>query len=418
MKTPVLTILCLLAGFVSLPVVAQSPQAEWPASEAVRYASIRQEILHAIHKGNSYLKSKQASDGTWGETAYPAMTALPVTAAMRAPGQIGKPIPEYLKKSYEFILNSQQEDGSIFNMGLASYNTSVCMMALLAADNPAYDRPLLKARAFLIKQQEHFAPDSPYYGGIGYGGSDGPPIADLSNTSMALEAIYYSRHLAQDGRYGPQPELNWEAAAAFVARCQQDPAKTQDPTQAGGFMYRPAGSTPQAGAGRRRGPKPGARNGGQSSPATKHNRGEGYGRGRQQAAASAAAYGSMTYAGMQSLIYANLGKNDQRVQAALRWMANNYTVEENPGMGDQGLYYYYQAIAKALNAAQIDMLNLADGTQADWRYDLADKLLSLQKADGSWVNTNNRWWEADPIIVTSYTILALEQIYNSILIPE
>ena len=103
MKTQVLTILCLLAGFVSLPVVAQSPRAEWPANEAARYASIRQEILHAIHKGNSYLKSKQASDGTWGETAYPAMTALPVTAAMRAPGQIGKPVPEYLKKSYEFI---------------------------------------------------------------------------------------------------------------------------------------------------------------------------------------------------------------------------------------------------------------------------------------------------------------------------
>ena len=54
------------------------------------------------------------------------------------------------------------------------------------------------------------------------------------------------------------------------------------------------------------------------------------------------AYGSMTYAGMQSLIYANVDKNDPRVKLALKWLENSYNLDENPGMGVQGLYYYYQ----------------------------------------------------------------------------
>jgi squalene-hopene/tetraprenyl-beta-curcumene cyclase len=30
-----------------------------------------------------------------------------------------------------------------------------------------------------------------------------------------------------------------------------------------------------------------------------------------------------------------------------------------------------------------------------------------QKGDGSWVNDSGRWWENDPILVTAYSIIAL-----------
>lgn len=44
----------------------------------------------------------------------------------------------------------------------------------------------------------------------------------------------------------------------------------------------------------------------------------------------------MTYAGMQSLIYANVDKNDPRVKLALKWLENSYSLDENPGMGRPG----------------------------------------------------------------------------------
>ena len=83
-------------------------------------------------------------------------------------------------------------------------------------------------------------------------------------------------------------------------------------------------------------------------------------------------------------------------------------------MGAEGLYYYYQAMAKALNAAGINKLTLEDGSTADWRNDLGGKLLTIQRSDGSWVNDNGRWMESNPILVTAYTVMALEEIYYSI----
>ena len=40
----------------------------------------------------------------------------------------------------------------------------------------------------------------------------------------------------------------------------------------------------------------------------------------------------------------------------------------------------------------------------------------LQKPNGSWINENSRWWENDDVLVTSYVVMALEQIHYSI--PE
>src|SRR5437773_7160188 len=49
-------------------------------------------------------------------------------------------------------------------------------------------------------------------------------------------------------------------------------------------------------------------------------------------------YGSMSYAGLKSFIYANLKKDDPRVVAAVNWLKRNYSVDENPALGAQGLY--------------------------------------------------------------------------------
>ena len=66
-------------------------------------------------------------------------------------------------------------------------------------------------------------------------------------------------------------------------------------------------------------------------------------------------YGSMTYAGLKSMIYCGAGPEDPRVKAATKWIKDHYTLAENPGMGQQGLYYYYQTMSKALAAANIEV---------------------------------------------------------------
>jgi squalene-hopene/tetraprenyl-beta-curcumene cyclase len=49
----------------------------------------------------------------------------------------------------------------------------------------------------------------------------------------------------------------------------------------------------------------------------------------------------------------------------------------------------------------------AQGKPHDWKTDLIRTLQVKQKADGSWINANDRWMEGDPNLVTAYALLAL-----------
>jgi len=118
-------------------------------------------------------------------------------------------------------------------------------------------------------------------------------------------------------------------------------------------------------------------------------------------------YGSMTYAGLLALIYAQVDAQDARVRSAKDWASRHWSLDENPGMGQEGLYYFFNVLAKSLAAAGDDTLALPDGRTVAWREEVVRQLIALQKPDGFWVNENNRWWEADPNLVTAYVLLAL-----------
>jgi squalene-hopene/tetraprenyl-beta-curcumene cyclase len=115
----------------------------------------------------------------------------------------------------------------------------------------------------------------------------------------------------------------------------------------------------------------------------------------------------MTYAGLKSMIYAGVSRDDPRVKAAYDWIRQHYTLKENPGMGAQGLYYYYHTFAKALATLGDAQIVDAEGKSHDWQADLAQHLIAEQKPDGSWVNSNPRWLEGDPNLATAYSLLAL-----------
>lgn len=355
------------------------------------FLSTRLEMERAIKTGNEFLRSKQAPGGFWGDPEMPALTGLALMAWAGDPARdrTAEP-PPHIERAYGWLLAQQKEDGGIYNQGLSVYNTAISLTALLAAEREAFEPAIVRARAYLVKQQWDIdkprEPDNPNDGGIGYGSKN--THTDLSNTHLAIEAIALSRKVIQDDRHGDQPDLDWNAALQFISRCQNleetndQPWASDDPANKGGFIYTPGES----------------KAGEQQLP---------------DGRTALRSYGSMSYAGLLSMIYAQVDANDPRVTSVKDWLKRNYSIEENPGLGLQGLYYYYHVMSKALNAANIGKLELAADKTADWRNELANKLLSSQREDGSWVNSNSRWWENDPGLVTAYAVLTLQQLHRA-----
>lgn len=361
-----------------------------------RYLSLQIEMKQAIARGNAWLAKQQKEDGHWDDADLPAFTALALTAAVRDPAVDRKSatLPPHIDKGFRWLLDQQKEDGGIYNKGLSVYNTATSVTALTAAGLEIYEPAIVKGRKHLIDQQwdigQKKETDNPNDGGIGYGSKN--DRSDMSNTYLAIEALALSKKVIEDGKHGQQPDLDWDAAVTFLSRCQnleggEDtlPETAESPQNKGGFRYGPA----ETKAGEDKLPD-----------------------GRT----ALRSYGSISYAGLLSLIYAKLTPDDPRVVAVKEWLGKNYTLTENPGMGAEGLFYYYQTMSKALSAANIDKLTLADGKEADWRSDLANALLTKQREDGSWANANGRWMESNPILVTAYAVMSLEQLYYSI--PE
>jgi hypothetical protein len=129
------------------------------------------------------------------------------------------------------------------------------------------------------------------------------------------------------------------------------------------------------------------------------------------------AYGSMTYAGLKSMIYAGLSRDDARVLAAKDWITRHYTLDENPGVGSDGQYYYYVMLSRALDAfgePTLDVLPAnADAAspafrRVRWAEDLIAKLETLQEDDGSFRSVDDRWMEDNKVLITAYALVALQ----------
>jgi squalene-hopene/tetraprenyl-beta-curcumene cyclase len=357
-----------------------------PAEVPVRNESLRNEISRAIDRGSDWLSKNQNAEGWWSTTDQPAVTALCLVALNPQKNLNNPKFAENFSKGYAFLKKYIQPDGSIYNTekGLANYNTSLALLAFSARGLPEDRASILNARHYLIGTQvdqgETNRIDTPFDGGIGYGSKY--KHSDMGNTLTALEALYASKSFAADAPN--EPKLNFEAARQFLANCQNLPSHNKqewvsgDPKNLGGFIYYPGNS--MAGA------------------VT-----------NADGRVALRSYGSITYAGLLSYIYADMDKNDPRVKAVIKWLDENFTLEENPGMGPQGLFYYFHTMTKALTLAEIDTIG-----GKPWREPLALKILNLQKTDGSWQNDNARWWEKDQPLVTSYCVITLRLLNSRI----
>lgn len=211
----------------------------------------------------------------------------------------------------------------------------------------------------------------------------------MSNTQMMLQGLHESGLDCNDPAF--------QRALVFIARCQasdtNDASFRDKLSNDGGFIYATSIDkdhigVPQSQAGEQTLDKPG------DGPVT-----------------VLRSYGSMTYAGFKSYLYANLQRDDPRVTAALDWIKHNYALDRNPGMPEKtaqaGHYYYLHTFAKAFDAWGRATITLADGQKRDWANDLVDQLARTQSQDGSWVNPADRWMESDRNLVTAYALLAL-----------
>jgi squalene-hopene/tetraprenyl-beta-curcumene cyclase len=95
-------------------------------------------------------------------------------------------------------------------------------------------------------------------------------------------------------------------------------------------------------------------------------------------------------------------------------MRKHYSLDENPGLGASGLFYYYMVLARTFKVLELDALRDPEGVERRPFLDLAAALLARQKADGSWVNEGSgRWWEDNPALCTAYAVLALSEAYGA-----
>jgi squalene-hopene/tetraprenyl-beta-curcumene cyclase len=324
-------------------------------------------------RGVTFLRPRQDAKGGWSTQREPGVTALVVTALLRS-GHVA-PGESVVTKALAYLEGFISPKGGLSEAPHANYSTSIALLAFREANAKGrYDRTINAGQEFLKSMQwdesEGKSRDDAFYGGAGYGGSNSRP--DLSNTAFFIEA------LRETGL--PADDPNLKKAIIFVSRCQNLKSEFNDQPWSskindGGFVYTAA-------------------NGGQSMAGPAPDGG-------------LRSYASMTYAGLKSMIYAGLVRDDPRVKAALTYITNHYTLDENPGLGQQGLYYYYHTFAKTMALLGEPTLTDAAGVSHDWRSELVAAISKRQLAEGGWVNPADRFMEGDPNLVTAYALLAL-----------
>jgi squalene-hopene/tetraprenyl-beta-curcumene cyclase len=336
---------------------------------------------------------RHQKDGVWTSMMAKGapdagFTSLAVAALYGRPGGPRPGDREVAEKGAAFVAKSFAADGGVDAPGYRNYITSVAVMALVASGDTAY-RPQIDKAVEYIKKLQFLDEKNPTYGGIGYGSND--KRADLSNTQYALASLRAAGV--------PESDPVFQRAVTYLSRVQNrkenetdgEPAEWVDDgdktgqqklvrSNDGGANYYPGNS--KAGFDK-----------------------------RPDGTGVLRSYGSMTYALLRCYHLAGLDAKDGRVQAATDWISKNWELSRNPGMPElqktQGLYYYYMTIGRTMPLTGVSTLT-AGGKAINWRADLAGRLLSEQKEDGSWVNeAEARWMEGDPVLCTAYTLEAL-----------
>jgi squalene-hopene/tetraprenyl-beta-curcumene cyclase len=381
---------------------------------SLQQSDLPERLKTAYVEAADALVKLQMSSGAWPvimperEVPSVAYTALTVRALTNAPPALRTKYQSAIDKGLAFILGKSNPDGS-FGEGdsgtyMKTYATAVALSALSTQPRTEKVADAIRgAQAYLKRNQLR---EGPHKGGLGYGDEEPKrnpetgafevkrsTIANLSATAEAAEAMKNSGVSLSDDF--------WPLVTEFVRKCQNNSEVNKDPEfmaalkekgmsvdDDGSLYYTPVADGKVQKAGTR----------------------------KIADREFIVGYGSMTYDGMKTYLYAGLRRDSPEVKSALDWIRRNYTLDAHPGFAFnpgtkthlRGLFYYYLMMARALDACGERPLLTPDGRQRDWPVELGEQLLKTMRESKSWQNDNPAWYEGDPVLVTGYVLNALD----------
>ena len=314
---------------------------------------LRAEVEAAVEGGLRWLEGRQGGDGSLPGGV--GNTALAVWAFLDRPVRDeADRLPSWISRAVSYIASNINPDGSISSSGRESViQTAQAVIALSKLGEPSYRSHIRSAIDFLKAEQAE-------NGGFP-AGEGGEP--DIVTTAFALLAL-------EEAGLSPD-EAVWRRAISFVQSCHHYADVNDAPwvDNSGGFVTSPGSS--EAGRDELGRPLP---------------------------------YGTATYAGLLCYLISGMQAYEPPVRAALKWIMNNISASENPGLGRRELGLYYFMLSKALSELGEYIIIDSNGVQHRWFEGLFAEIKAQQSEDGFWSFE-------EPVRDTALVVLALEAGY-------
>ena len=374
------------------------------ASFAERGASPTPKVKESLIRATDYLWSKQSPDGSWRSETYgllksgQSLTPFILFVLSEVQYDMASQPEAAVEKSMNFLRrmgnkNSIHGRADPDILDYPNYATSYALRCFLRYGQENDKIRIDDLTRYLVLQQfaepVGFSPDSPAYGGWGFGINQRPTLSsfvDLSHTRRVLAALNEANKIDAEIKSRALRFLSLLQKSAKETRSPIIPTKSPmtfgfiPPPYDGGFFSSP--NISYANKGRIA-----------KDPLT----GRPYYR----------SYATATCDGVLALLATGVPKTDDRVLDAVRWLERHSgwdlpqgtPAEHSEPWAESMIYYHCAARAQVFNELAI---------AKDWRRNLRIFLAERQNEDGSFLNPQGRLMkEDDPILCSALALIAL-----------